>query len=76
MRDELTECAWGYEEVLTYLLRELLITMNRRIHENTPRIAGFLQDEVDHAKDYFRERPGPPGDYRRHHQRDRADRGL
>ncbi len=55
MRDELTECAWGYEEVLTYHLRELLITMNRRIHEGTPRIAGFVQNEIDRAKDYFRE---------------------
>ena len=55
MRDELTECAWGYEEVLTCLLRELFITMSRRIRESTPRIAGFLQDEMDRAKEYFRE---------------------
>ena len=55
MRDELTECAWGYEEVLTYHLRELLITMNRRIHEQIPKVTGFIQDEIDHAKNYFRE---------------------
>ena len=55
MRDELTECAWGYEEVLTYYLRELLITMNRRFHDEIPRITGFVRDEIDHAKNYFRE---------------------
>ena len=55
MRDELTECSWGYEEILTYHLRELLITMNRRIHEQIPKITGFVQDEIDHAKTYFRE---------------------
>ncbi|MBQ7535762.1 MAG: helix-turn-helix transcriptional regulator [Stomatobaculum sp.] len=55
MRDELNECAWGYEEILNYHLRELFITMNRRIHEPVPKIAGFVQNEIDHAKDYFRE---------------------
>ena len=55
MRDELTECAWGYEEILTYHLRELLITMNRRIHEQIPKVTGFVQNEIDHAKNYFRE---------------------
>ena len=29
--------------------------MSRRIRESTPRIAGFLQDEMDRAKEYFRE---------------------
>ena len=55
MRDELTECAWGYEEALTYLFRELLIKMNRRMNENVMKISGFVQNEIDLAKDYFRD---------------------
>ena len=55
MRDELVDCSSDYEEMLTFLFRELLITMNRRMNEGAPRIAGFTQDEVTHAKDYFRE---------------------
>lgn len=55
MRDELVECAWGYEELLTYLFRELLMTMNRRMHENVMKISGFVQDEMDLAKTYFRD---------------------
>ena len=55
MRDELVECAWGYEEVLTYLFRELLIEANRRMHEDVMRISGFVQNEIDRAKDYFRD---------------------
>ncbi len=55
MRDELLECAFCYEESLTYLFRELLIAMNRRMHAEIPKVVGFVQDEVDRAKDYFRE---------------------
>ena len=53
MRDELVKCSWGYEEMLTVLFRELMMTMRRRMTENAPRIAGFIQDEMDRAKDYF-----------------------
>ncbi len=55
MRDELVECAWGYEEKLTYLFRELLIEMNRRMNENEKKISGFVQNEIDLAKAYFRD---------------------
>ena len=55
MRDELVECSPEYEEMLALLFRELLITINRRMHEGAPRIAGFTQDEVTYAKNYFRE---------------------
>ena len=54
MRDELTECAWGYEETLTYLFRELLITMHRKMHDDEMRITGFLRNEMDIAREYFR----------------------
>ena len=53
MRDELVKCSWGYEEMLTCLFRELMMTMRRRMTENVPRITGFIQDEMDRAKDYF-----------------------
>ena len=53
MRDELVECSPEYEEMLALLFRELLITINRRMHEGAPRIAGFTQDEVTYAKNYF-----------------------
>ncbi len=52
MRDELVKCSWGYEEMLTYLFRELLLTMHRRMTENAPRVTGFIQDEID---SYFEE---------------------
>ena len=55
MRDELVECSPEYEAMLALLFRELLITINRRMHEGAPRIAGFTQDEVTYAKNYFRE---------------------
>lgn len=55
MRDELLECSRGYEEMLTFLFRELLITMDRRMNESKPKIAGFTQDEITYAKNYFRE---------------------
>ena len=55
MRDELVKCSWGYEEMLTYLFRELLMTMHRRMTENAPRVTGFIQDEIDRARDYFEE---------------------
>ena len=55
MRDELVQCSWGYEEMLTHLFRELMITMHRRMAESVPRIAGFVQDEMDRAKAYFEE---------------------
>ena len=55
MRDELVKCSWGYEEMLTYLFRELLLTMHRRMTENAPRVTGFIQDEIDRARTYFEE---------------------
>lgn len=55
MRDELVNCGWGYEEMLTYLFRELLLTMHRRMTEQAPRISGFIQDEIDRARKYFEE---------------------
>ena len=55
MRDELIKCSWGYEEMLTYLFRELLLTMHRRMTENAPRVTGFIQDEIDRARTYFEE---------------------
>ena len=55
MRDELVNCSWGYEEMLTYLFRELLLTMHRRMTENAPRVTGFIQDEIDRARAYFEE---------------------
>lgn len=54
MRDELTDCAWGYEENLTFLFRELLIRMHRRMHEEELHISGFVRNEMDYAKEYFR----------------------
>lgn len=55
MRDELLDCAFCYEENLTYLLRELLIIMNRRMNQGLPKVSGFMQNEIDHAKTYFKE---------------------
>ncbi len=55
MRDELVRCSWGYEEMLTYLFRELLMTMHRRMTENAPRVSGFIQDEIDRARAFFDE---------------------
>lgn len=55
MRDELVNCSWGYEEMLTYLFRQLLMTMRRRMTENAPRVSGFIQDEMDRARTYFEE---------------------
>ena len=55
MRDERVKCSWGYEEMLTYLFRELLLTMHRRMTENAPRVTGFSQDEIDRARTYFEE---------------------
>lgn len=55
MRDELLDCAFCYEENLTYLLRELLIIMNRRMNQGLPKVSGFVQNEIDHAKTYFKE---------------------
>ena len=55
MRDELVNCPWGYEEMLTHLFRELLLTMHRRMTENMPRISGFVQDEMDRARNWFEE---------------------
>ena len=55
MRDELVRCSWGYEETLTYLFRELLMTMHRRMTENAPRVSGFIQDEIDRARAFFDE---------------------
>ena len=55
MRDELVRCSWGYEEMLTYLFRELLMTMHRRMTENAPRVSGFIQDEIDRARLFFDE---------------------
>ena len=55
MRDELVACRWGYEEMLSYLFRELLMTMHRRMEENLPRFSGFTSQEIDYAQDYFTE---------------------
>ena len=55
MRDELVNCSWGYEEMLAFLFRQLLITLRRRMTENAPRVAGFIQDEIDRARAYFDE---------------------
>lgn len=55
MRDEFLDCAFCYEENLTYLLRELLIIMNRRMNQGLPKVNGFVQNEIDHAKTYFKE---------------------
>ena len=55
MRDELVNCSFGYEEMLCFLFRILLLTMHRRMTENMPRISGFIQEEIDRAKDYFEE---------------------
>ena len=53
MRDELVVCDWGYEEMLTILFKELMLTMHRRMARSTSRIASFIQDEMDRARDYF-----------------------
>ena len=55
MRDELVNCPWGYEEMLILLFRELMLAVHRRMTENAPRITGFIQDEMDRARDYFEE---------------------
>ena len=55
MRDELVNCSWGYEEMLTYLFRALLMTMHRHMTEKAPRISGFVQDEIERARIYFDE---------------------
>ena len=59
MRDELVKCAWGYEEMLTYLFRELMLTIHRRMMEDAPRVSGFIQEEMDRAKAYFEEKRRP-----------------
>ena len=53
MRDELVNCSWGYEEMLTLLFRELLMTMRRHMTEKAPQVSGFIQDEIDRARIYF-----------------------
>lgn len=55
MRDELLDCEFCYEENLTYLLRELFIVMNRKMHQIMPTASGFVRTEMDYARDYFRE---------------------
>ena len=55
MRDELVNCSWGYEEMLTYLFRGLLMTMRRHMTEKGPRVTGFVQDEMERARIYFDE---------------------
>ncbi len=55
MRNELVSCSWGYEEMLTFLFRELLVTMHRRMTEKAPKVSGFVQDEMDRARTYFEE---------------------
>ena len=55
MRDELVECRWGYEENLTYLFRQLMITIHRRMNEEEKTISGFVQDEIDLARVWFRD---------------------
>ena len=53
LRDELVECSWGYEEMLIWIFRELLVKMNRRMHEEVMKTSGFIWDEMDLAKNYF-----------------------
>jgi len=55
MRDELVECPWGYEEMLTYLFRGLMIIINRKMHEEVQHISGFVHDEINIAKNHFRD---------------------
>ena len=55
MRDELVDCLWGYEESLTYLFRELLIVMNRKMKEEMPKTGIFVREETERAKTYFSE---------------------
>ena len=55
MRDELIKCSWGYEEMLTYLFRELMLMIHRRMTEAMPQVSGFIQEEIDRAKAYFEE---------------------
>ena len=55
MRDELIKCSWGYEEMLTYLFRELMLLVHRRMTEAMPQVSGFIQEEIDRAKPYFEE---------------------
>lgn len=55
MIDELVACRWGYEEMLTYLFRELLMTMHRRMEESRPLFSGFASHEIDIACEYFTE---------------------
>ena len=55
MRDELIKCSWGYEEMLTYLFRELMLMIHRRMTEAMPQVSGFIQEEIERAKDYFEE---------------------
>ncbi len=55
MRDELVDHPLQYEEMLTYLFRELLITISRKMNEKILKISGFAQSEILHAKEYFRE---------------------
>ena len=55
MRDELIKCSWGYEEMLTYLFRELMLLIHRRMTEAMPQVSGFIQEEIERAKDYFEE---------------------
>lgn len=54
MRDELLECAWNYEEMLTWLLQALLLKMHRRMCEDVTKESGFVRDEIEHAKEFFR----------------------
>ena len=42
MRDELIKCSWGYEEMLTYLFRELMLMIHRRMTEAMPQVSGFI----------------------------------
>ena len=46
MRDELVKCSWGYEEMLTILFRELLLTMHRRMTESVRRFAKHVDKLV------------------------------
>lgn len=55
MRDELIKCSWGYEEMLTYLFRELMLMIHRRMTEAMPQVSGFIQEEIERAKAYFEE---------------------
>ena len=55
MRDELLDCSFCYEEMLTLLLRELLMKINRRMNESVRKESGFIWNEMEQARKYFQD---------------------